>query len=99
LLEGSFEHHLPDAVRDWVIVFGNRAYLPAEKSGDEFRRIEPGESWTRQSGQIRIAEIRDFLRGTRIVSGGPKKSNSSNSTATLIQSEYNVNGTNPLEIC
>ena len=98
LLEGSFEHHLPGAVRDWVIVFGNRAYLPAEKADDEFRRIEPGEKWTRQSGQVRISEIRDFLRGTRIVAGGPKKPNSNVSTATQIQAEYNTNGTNPFEI-
>ena len=98
LLEGSFEHHLPGAVRDWVIVFGNRAYLPAEKSDDEFRRIEPGEKWARQSGQVRISDIRDFLRGTRIVAGGPKKPNSTASTATQIQAEYNTNGTNPFEI-
>lgn len=98
LLEGSFEHHLPEAVRDWVIVFGNRAYLPGEKADDEFRRIEPGEKWMRQSGQVRVAEIRDFLRGTRIVAGGPKKKNSTASTAMQIQAEYNINGTNPLEI-
>ena len=98
LLEGSFQHHLPGAVRDWVIVFGNRAYLPAEKSDDEFRRIEPGEKWTRESGQFRIAEIRDFLRGTRIVAGGPKKNNSEGSTSTQIQAEYNVNGANPFDI-
>jgi len=98
LLEGSFEHHLPGAVRDWVIVFGNRAYLPAERSDEGFRSIEPGEKWSRQAGQLRISEIRDFLRGTRIVSGGPKKSSSSASTATQIQAEYNANGTNPFEI-
>ncbi len=98
LLEGDFEHHLPGEVRDWVIVFGNRAYLPADKSDDEFRRIEPGEKWTRAAGLVRIAEIRDFLRGTRIVAGGPKKSNSSGSTAIQIQADYNINGTNPFEI-
>jgi hypothetical protein len=98
LLEGSFEHDLPGAVRDWVIVFGNRAYLPADRSDEEFRRIEPGEKWTRQSGQVRIAEIRDFLRGTRIVAGSPKKSNSTASTSTQIQSEYNIHGTNPFDI-
>lgn len=98
LLEGSFVHHLPDAVRDWVIVFGNRAYLPAEKSDDDFRRIEPGETWSRESGQVRITEIRDFLRGARIVAGGPKKKNSEGSTSTQIQAEYNVNGTNPFDI-
>ncbi len=98
LLEGSFEHHLPGAIRDWVIVFGNRAYLPAEKADDDFRRIEPGKKWARESGQTRISEIRDFLRGTRIVAGGPKKKNSEGSTATQIQAEYNVNGANPFDI-
>lgn len=97
LLEGNFEHHLPGAIRDWVIVFGNRAYLPSDKSDDEYRRIEPGEKWTRQSGQVRIAEIRDFLRGIRIISG-ERKNGSSTSTSTQIQAEYNVNGKNPFDI-
>jgi len=98
LLEGSFEHHLPGAVRDWVIVFGNRAYFPAEKADEDFRRIEPGQKWTREAGRLRIAEIRDFLRGTRIIAGGPKKSNADGPTSTQIQTEYNVNGANPFDI-
>ncbi len=98
LLEGSFDHHLPGAVRDWVIVFGNRAYLPAERSDDEFRQIEPGEKWSRESGPVRIVEIRDFLRGTRIISGERKKNGTTNSTSTQIQAEYNINGTNPFDI-
>jgi hypothetical protein len=98
LLEGSFEHHLPGAVRDWVIVFGNRAYFPAEKADEDFRRIEPGQKWTRESGRLRIAEIRDFLRGTRIIAGGPKKSNADGPTSTQVQAEYNVNGANPFDI-
>ena len=98
LVEGSFVHHLPGTIHDWVIVFGNRAYLPAEKSDDAFRHIEPGEKWTRESGQVRITEIRDFLRGTRIISGERSTNASKGTTSTQIQALYNINGTNPFDI-
>ena len=51
-----------------------------------------------ESGRLRIAEIRDFLRGTRIIAGGPKKSNADGPTSTQVQTEYNVNGANPFDI-
>jgi hypothetical protein len=98
LVEGSFVHHLPGTIHDWVIVFGNRAYMPSEKSDDAFRQIEPGKKWTRESGQVRIAEIRDFLRGTRIISGEKSTNASKGTTSTQIQALYNINGTNPFDI-
>lgn len=98
LLDGSFVHHLPVAIRDWVIVFGNRVYRPSQKADEKFLRIEPGESWSRHSGGVRVSEIRDFLRGVRIISQTAKKGQVSQNPPTQIQSTYNTAGTNPLDI-
>jgi hypothetical protein len=98
LLDGTFVHHLPVPIRDWVIVFGNRVYAPSPKADDKYRQIAPNEPWTRESGGVRVAEIRDFLRGVRVVTRERKKGDTNSSTATQIQSMYNINGTNSLDI-
>jgi hypothetical protein len=98
LLEGSFIHHLPSPIRDWVIVFGNRVYLPSQKADEKYREIPPGESWSRSSGGVRVSEVRDFLRGVRLVSRERKKGDTLSSPNVQIQSSYNIAGTNPLDI-
>lgn len=98
LLEGSFVHHLPSSIRDWVIVFGNRVYLPSQKADEKYREIPPGESWSRSSGGVRVSEVRDFLRGVRLVSRERKKGDTLSSPNVQIQSSYNIAGTNPLDI-
>ncbi len=98
LLNGTFVHHLPVAINDWVILFGNRVYLPSQKADEKFRRIEPNEPWSRESGGVRVSEIRDFLRGVRLVSRERKKGDTTSSASTQIQSFYNTSGTNPLDI-
>ena len=98
LLEGSFVHHLPVAIQDWVIVFGNRVYMPSQKAEEGFRQIEPGKPWSRNRGNVRVAEIRDFLRGVRVVSRERKKGDTKSNPTTQIQSLYNSTGTNPLDI-
>ncbi len=99
LLDGSFEHHLPVPIRDWAILFGNRAYLPSEKSDEKFKQLEPNQRWSRDSGGVRISEVRDFLRGVRIVRKAlSAKKSSLESETTQIQSTYDISGTNPLDI-
>lgn len=96
LLEGTFRHFLPSAIHDWVIVFGNRVYIPSPKADDKFRRVEPNEPWSRSEG-VRVSEIRDFLRGIRIISREKQKGDTS-TRSTQIQSVYNISGTNPHDI-
>ena len=98
LLDGSFVHHLPEAVRDWVIVFGNRVYMPSPKADQSAHRIEPNEPWSRNSGSVRVSEIREFLRGARIVSPASKNAKARQNAKTQIQSAWNIAGTNPLDI-
>jgi hypothetical protein len=98
LLDGSFVHHLPEALQNWVILFGNRVYMPSPKADERFYRIEPNVPWSRDSGSVRVSEIRDFLRGVRIVSQTPKPGTVGQSPPTQIQSTYNIAGNNPLDI-
>lgn len=98
LLDGTFVHHLPEAVRDWVIVFGNRVYMPSQKADESAHRIEPNEPWSRNSGNVRVSEIREFLRGTRIVRPTSKNVKSRQNSTTQTQSAYNIAGTNPHDI-
>lgn len=98
LLEGTFVHHLPVAIKEWAIVFGNRVYLPSQKADEKFRQIEPRQPWSRESGGVRVSEVRDFLRGVRLVPRERKKGDTLSSPSTQIQSFYNTGGTNPLDI-
>lgn len=98
LLEGSFVHHLPGPVRDWAVVFRNRVYSASPKASPEFREILPGSKWVRETGNVRVSEIRDFLRGVRIVSRETGKADRNSSTTTQIQSVYDIQGTNALDI-
>ncbi len=98
LLDGSFVHYLPEAIQNWAILFGNRVYMPSPKADEKFYRIEPNEPWSRDSGGIRVSEIRDFLRGVRTVSRTPKPGQPGQSPSTQVQSAYNIAGSNPLDI-
>jgi len=103
LLDGSFVHHLPEAIQSWAILFGNRVYVPSPKADEKFYRIEPNEPWSRDSGGVRVSEIRDFLRGVRTVSKSTKpgqagQSPTTQSPTTQMQSTYNIAGSNPLDI-
>ena len=98
LLEGSFEHRLNVPIRNWIIAFGSRIYRPAKTLNTSDTEIPPGNEWTRESGQVRISEIRDFLKGVRAVERiGPKKSGS-DSNMTQVQTPYDSSGTDPQDI-
>jgi hypothetical protein len=97
LLEGSFQHHLPFTIYDWAIVFGNRVYLPAQKADNAVREIPANTSWERHSGNVRVSEIRDFLRGIRVIER-TQKQQKERTGAAAVQTPYNPAGRNPLDI-
>jgi hypothetical protein len=97
LLEGSFQHHLPFTIYDWAIVFGNRVYLPAQKADNIDREIPANTSWERHSGNVRVTEIRDFLRGIRVIER-TQKQQKERTGAAAVQTPYNPAGRNPLDI-
>ncbi|MFZ9089954.1 MAG: hypothetical protein ACO3FE_07660 [Planctomycetaceae bacterium] len=71
LLEGTLTHHLPFPVRDWIVVCGNRVYTSSDLATDSDRVLNPGEVWSRKNDNIRVYEIRSFLRGVRIKKRDP----------------------------
>lgn len=98
LLEGTLTHHLPVPVRNWMIVSGNRVYLPSAAASEAAHRIEPGRPWSRRSPGVRVLELKEFLRGVRLVEYAPKRGRTAETTKTQVQTAYNIRGKNPLEI-
>jgi hypothetical protein len=100
LLEGNFTHQLPSAIRDWIVVCGNRVYAPTDRASDDERTLRPGEVWSRQQGNVRVSEIRDFLRGVRLLenSKAPEGQTPLQSRVTQTQTPWDINSRNPLEI-
>ena len=100
LLEGTFTHQLPSAIRDWIVVCGNRVYAPSDRASEDERTLLPGEVWSRQQGNVRVSEIRDFLRGVRLLENSktPEGTNPLQSKVTQTQTPWDINSRNPLEI-
>lgn len=98
LLEGSFVHQLPVSIRNWIVVCGNRVYAPSDKASDEDRELLPNETWSRHGGKIRVTEIRDFLRGVRLLENTNSRNELNQSNVTQSQTPYDINSRNPLDI-
>ncbi|MFN9717680.1 MAG: hypothetical protein ACK58L_03240 [Planctomycetota bacterium] len=98
LLEGTFTHHLKSPIRNWIIAFGSRVYLPSPRAGDAAKELKPGEEWNRESEKVRISEIRDFLRGVRAVERGTTKKNSTDSNMMQVQTPYDSSSRDPQDI-
>ncbi|MEY3456941.1 MAG: hypothetical protein RL215_98, partial [Planctomycetota bacterium] len=98
LLEGSFTHHLPDKITNWIVVCGNRIYSPSDRAPEHIRELEPGEAWSRDAGGIRVLEIRDFLRGVRLASNPAKNPAQNKPTVSQLAQAWDVNNRNPLDI-
>lgn len=96
LLEGSFQHHLPAAISSWMIVFGNRAYVPS--LGSDLVAIEPGTDWSRTKGGVRVTDLRDVLRRVKAIEFQDARGKSLQPATTMVQSEYNVEDRDPLNI-
>lgn len=96
LLSGEFEHSLPTAIQDWIVVHGNRVYRPAPDAGPEVREIAPGTVWTRQSGQVRASDLKSFLKGVRVVRAeGDARRRQRGQT---VETPYNPLSTNPVDV-
>lgn len=66
-LQGSFAHHLPGPVSDWMIAYGNRVYRPAgdDARGPSLAELEPGRWYPLQRAHTSRRELRGFLTGMR----------------------------------
>lgn len=98
LLEGSFKHHLPAKITNWIVVCGNRIYTPSERADQHIKELEPGEIWSRETGGIRVVEIRDFLRGVRIATTPPNSPATPRNNVAQPQLAWDISNRNPLDI-
>ena len=98
LLEGSIVHRLNAPIRNWIIAFGSRIYLPMKTFDEAATEIPPNTEWTRESSKVKISEIRDFLKGVRAVERIGPKQMGSDSNMTQVQTPYDSNGTDPQDI-
>lgn len=98
LLEGQFQHQLPFAIRDWAVFCGNRAYVPSDKATDAERILQPAVPWSRHRGNVRIAELRDFLRGVRLVENPNAVRDINKSASSQVSRPWDVAIRNPLDI-
>lgn len=98
LLEGTVVHHLPSALRNWIVVCHNRLYTSSAKASDEERILEPGEEWSRHSGNVRVSDIREFLRGARLLETSNGQDSSQNNSGSQGQVPYDILGRDPFDI-
>ncbi len=98
LLEGTVVHQLPSALRNWIVVCHNRLYTSSAKATDEERVLEPGEEWSRHAGNVRVSDIREFLRGARLLERPNGQDGSQNNSGSQGQVPYDILGRDPFDI-
>ncbi len=61
----SITHHLPFALKNWVLIHGNRVYYHDVRSGGllDDTSIAPGQVWTAGDPTVTGREVRSFLTG------------------------------------
>lgn len=65
LLDGSFAHHLPGPIEDWLVAYRNRVYHPGsspERKGAT--ALAPGVNWRPGGANVASRELRGFLTAT-----------------------------------
>lgn len=92
LLSGSFEHHLAEPLRDWVVVFGNRIYRPRDEARVE---LPAGQAWTFRQGGSQITDLRAYLTGSRPAREAPLQGAPGQAE---IQQGYSTAGRDPLDV-
>ncbi|MDA0284692.1 MAG: hypothetical protein O3B86_15195, partial [Planctomycetota bacterium] len=73
--ESKFTHHLPAAIDDWLLVYGNRVYFHDYRGGDLLgsSAIEPGVVWSATGATTGGRELRSFLTGSTFQRTGRKR--------------------------
>jgi hypothetical protein len=61
--DSTITHHLPFALKNWVLIHGNRAYYHDVRSGGllDDTSIAPGQAWTAGDRTVTGREVRSFL--------------------------------------
>lgn len=62
-LAGTFTHHLPGPLTDWVLAYGNRVYLPRPNSAGKAVSIAPGIPFSPARPDLFQRELNGYLTG------------------------------------
>ena len=91
LLQGTFTHHLPEPIHDWILVYGNRVY----RARDDTRvSLAPGEVWESRQQRSSIADLKTWISGRRAAREAPQSGIGSDTS----QVAYSSRGRDPLDI-
>ena len=89
--ESTFTHHLPGAIEDWVLVYGNRAYFHDYRGGELLggSAIEPGAVWTAMGKTTGGRELKSFLTGSSFQRTGRTSKQGKSAEFEYAQVEWN----------
>lgn len=76
--DSTFTHHLPGAIDEWLLVYGNRAYFHDYRGGELLgsSAIEPGVVWAATGKTTGGRELRSYLTGSTFQRTGRTKRDS-----------------------
>ncbi|WP_145310582.1 hypothetical protein [Gimesia fumaroli] len=86
-LSGSMTHQFSSPLKEWVIAYGNRVYIPIvnpEQLEDSF--IIPGQTWNISGPRVESRNIKGYL--TRAVSRRIEQKGQNNATVITVQTDY-----------
>ena len=96
-LSGTLTHQFSGSLKEWVLAYGNRVYLPIvkpESLEDSF--IPANQSWNINGPRIESRNIKGYL--TRAVSRRIEQKGQHNATIVTVQTDYDPFSKNTYEI-
>ncbi|WP_145229102.1 hypothetical protein [Gimesia algae] len=96
-LSGTLTHHFSSPLKDWVLAYGNRVYLPItnpEQLDESY--IPASQAWSINGSRIESRNIKGYL--TRSVSRRIEQKGQNNATIVTVQTDYNPFAKDPYEI-
>ncbi|WP_417383116.1 hypothetical protein [Gimesia sp.] len=96
-LSGTLSHQFSGPLKDWVLAYGNRVYLPVTNPEQlEQSYIPANEAWSINGPRIESRNIKGYL--TRSVSRRIEQKGQNNATIVTVQTDYNPFAKNAYEI-
>jgi hypothetical protein len=96
-LSGTLTHQFSSSLKDWVLAYGNRVYLPVNNPEQlDQSYIPANQVWSINGPRIESRNIKGYL--TRSVSRRIEQKGQNNATIVTVQTDYNPFAKNAYEI-
>ena len=96
-LSGTLTHQFSSSLKDWVLAYGNRVYLPVNNPEQlDQSYIPANQAWSINGPRIESRNIKGYL--TRSVSRRIEQKGQNNATIVTVQTDYNPFAKNAYEI-